>query len=630
MVDPNLFQLMTEQVKDYAVFLLDPAGNILSWNLGAQVIKGYTPEEIIGKHFSIFYPPEALARRWPEHELREAAREGRFEDEGYRVRKDGSRFWANVIITALRDADGKLLAYSKITRDLTERRSHEETLRQSEERFRLLVDGVLDYAIFMLDPEGLVTSWNNGAERITGYARSDMLGKHFASLFRAEDIQAGKPWQELVDARQNGRVEAQGWRVRKDGTNFWARVVLTPLYDAAGHLRGYAKVTQDLSTQRHLQELESTTKRLNEFIAVLAHEIRNPLAPIRTALSLMSQGGADEQLKDRSRQIIERQTARLSKIADDMLDITRITRGELVTERSRVDISELLDRSVEAASPLIQARQHRLNLVRPAEPLFVIGDMHRLTQVFANLLNNAARYTAPGGTITMRAFWDEGRVVVSVRDTGRGIRPELMPVIFQMFVQGRPPHERPGEGLGVGLALARNIVEVHGGTIEARSEGEGKGTEVIVRLPAVAREEDGGPKAASRTLAAAGEFSKRVLIVDDNADAAVTLDMLLKLLGHKTRVAHDGGEALDAFDDFAPEVVLLDIGLPGLSGYEVARRLRLRRASGFLLIALTGWGQAEDRQQAREAGFDLHLVKPVDAKQLQAILTAHEPPSMAP
>src|SRR5688572_24681658 len=247
LVDPLLYRLLVEQAKDYALFVLDKDGRVMTWNLGAQRIKGYAAEEIVGRHFSVFYTREAVDSGWPQHELKIAASEGRFEDEGWRVRKDGSRFWANVIITALRDENGALLGYSKITRDLTERRLHEEALRQTEERFRVLIEGVVDYAIFMLDPEGMVSSWNAGAQRIKGYGRDEIVGKHFSRFYLAADVEAGKPWEELATARREGRAESEGWRVRKNGERFWARAIVTALYDEGRHLRGFAKVTQDLS-----------------------------------------------------------------------------------------------------------------------------------------------------------------------------------------------------------------------------------------------------------------------------------------------------------------------------------------------------------------------------------------------
>ena len=620
MVEAKLFQLAAEQIKDYAMFLLDPQGRIMSWNRGAQLIKGYAPEEIIGRHFSVFYPKAALDSGWPQRELEIAAREGSFEDEGWRVKRNGERFWANVVITALRDEAGRLLGFSKVTRDLSERRLHEEALRQSEERFRLLIEGVVDYAVFMLDPAGVVSSWNRGAEKIKGYSRDEIVGKHFSNFYPPEDVRAGKPWAELATARRDGRAEDEGWRVRKNGERFWARAVVNALYDATGHLRGFAKVTQDLSARRHIQELEAAAQRLNEFIAMLAHEIRNPLAPIRSALALMDKTRPDDPVQVKMRRTIDRQSQRLSRIADDMIEISRVTRGALAIERKPVDVAEVVERAAEAAAPAIERAGHLLSVDLPRERTFVTGDLERLVQVLANLLDNAARYTPDGGSIAVKAWREGQQVTLSVRDTGRGIAADELRSVFQMFVQGRSPLHRVGTGLGVGLALARSIVELHGGTIEALSEGENKGAEFLVRLPA-----GQAPAHDERPVAAASrkvDASQRVLVVDDNADAAGTLDLFVKALGHETRVAYDGEQALQAFDEFRPDIVLLDIGLPGMNGYEVARRLRSRSGRGFRIIAVTGWGQAEDRKQSAEAGFDLHLVKPVDEAQLLRILGA--------
>jgi PAS domain S-box-containing protein len=256
----DLYRLSMEQTQDYALFLLDTNGRVLTWSIGAQRIKGYTSEEIIGRHFSVFYTPDAKESGWPAHELRIATHEGHFDDEGWRIRKDGSRFWANAVITALRDEKGGLVGYSKITRDLTERKAHEERLRQSEERFRLLVEGVVDYAIYMLDPDGIVTSWNAGAQHLKGYTPEEIIGSHFSRFYSPEDVDAGKPWQVLATARRTGRTAEEGWRLRKNGERFWARIVVTSLHDSAGHLRGFAKVTQDLTERRQIQDLETVAK----------------------------------------------------------------------------------------------------------------------------------------------------------------------------------------------------------------------------------------------------------------------------------------------------------------------------------------------------------------------------------
>ena len=617
-VDLNLYKMLVEQARDYAVFALDKEGRILTWNTGAQRIKGYDPAEIIGRHFSVFYPHESVASGWPAHELKVAAAEGRFEDEGWRVRKDGSRFWASVIITALRDEEGKLLGFSKITRDVTDRRLHEEALRQSEERFRLMVEGVVDYAIYMLDAEGVVTSWNAGAQRIKGYAREDIMGKHFSRFYPPGDLENGKPWEELAIARRIGRTEDEGWRVRKDGSRFWARTVLTALHDEQGHLRGFAKVTQDLTDRRHAQDLEQATRNMTEFIAVLAHELRNPLAPIRNAVHLMGKTPADDPSQKTLRELVDRQSRHLARIVDDILDIARITRGSLAIERERVDIADAARRAIEMTAPLVEANRHQLEVELPGQPIPVRGDLHRLTQVLGNLLNNAARYTPRGGRIWVTAARENNAAVVKVRDNGVGLDPGLREKIFDMFVQGRSSLERIGGGLGVGLALARKIAELHGGALEAYSEGRGHGTEFTLRLP-LDSAQVAEPRAPASEPAKASA-ARRVLVVDDNVDAATMLELLLRSLGHETRVVYDGASALKVAAEFHPDIVLLDIGMPGLDGYEVARRLRTMKDRPRRIIAVTGWGQPADRQRSHEAGFDRHLVKPVEASELARIL----------
>jgi PAS domain S-box-containing protein len=627
LVDPLIYQYLVEQVKDYALFVLDPEGRIMTWNLGAERIKGYAPEEIIGRHFSVFYTQDAIERGWPAEELGLATREGRFEDEGWRVRKDGSRFWANVLITALRDEDGKLLGFSKTTRDLTERRLHEEALRQTEERFRLLVEGVVDYAIFMLDPQGIVTSWNAGAQRIKGYRADEIVGKHFSRFYTEEDVNAGKPWEEVATARRSGRAEDEGWRLRKTGERFWARAVLTPLHDAEGHLRGFAKVTQDLTDRRHIQSLQEAAKEVNEFIATLAHELRNPLAPIRTAVDVMAKLPASDPAQQSMRETIDRQSAQLARILDDMIDIARVTRGAMSMDQEPVNMADVVRHAIETAAPAIEAGRHRLAVELPAEPLIVQGDHHRLTQVLANLLNNAARYTPEAGEILVRARQEHGFSVLQVRDTGRGIEAGMLERIFHMFVQGRSPLEKVGTGLGVGLALARRIAEAHGGSLHAHSEGENKGAEFTLRIPLAEKRQGAageGDRREPRPM-----LAKRVLVVDDNVDAAVTLGLLLKSLGHETCVVHDGLQALRMTVEFRPDVVLLDIGMPGLDGYEVARRLRaLKRERRLRIIAITGWGQEADRMKSREAGFDVHLVKPVDPRLLTSAIANNNGPTV--
>jgi len=633
-LDPRMFQLLADRVQDYAIFLLDVDGRILSWNSGAASIKQYRADEIIGRHFSVFYTAADIARDWPAFELDHAMKEGRFEDEGWRVRRDGTRFWANVVITALRDDDGTLLAFSKITRDLTERKKQEEKLRQSEERFRLLVDGVLDYAIYMLSPDGLVVSWNEGARRVKGYEASEVIGTHFSRFYTAESLEKGEPWSELAIARERGRAEDEGWRMRKDGSRFWARVVVTALYDADGLLRGFAKVTQDLTQRRQSEALAMSAKTLNDFIAVLAHELRNPLAPIRNAVEMLGTPKADEVVREKMRRVIDRQSAQLVRIVDDLLDVNRITRGTITMEAVPCDVRDIVERALETVRPAIEGSNQSLSVDLPLELLKVRGDPSRLLQALTNVLSNATRYTDAGGSIfvavSRATLGEHSTVRISVRDTGRGIEPALLHSIFGMFVQGRDPLNRPAAGLGVGLALARSIIELHHGTIEAASDGPGKGAEFVVSIPELHDDPTDEPLVPSIAVTspppptrAPASSRIRILVVDDNVDSADLLASLLRAHGHEVIVVNNGQDAIHVFEGFRPQVILLDIGMPGMNGLEVARRLRSRhRMPRPVIVAVTGWNMADDVEHTKDAGFDFHLVKPVSESQLIEVLQA--------
>ena len=616
------FRKLVEGVRDYAIFLLDATGRILTWNTGAQLIKGYRAEEIVGSHFSRFYPAEATERGWPQQELEAAAAQGRFEDEGWRVRKDGTQFWANVVITAMRGENGELQGFSKVTRDLTERRRQENALRESEERFRLLVGSVGDYAIVMLDPEGRVTSWNAGAERINGYAAAEIMGRDVSVLYPAEARQRGWPEHELATAREQGRFEDEGVRVRKDGRAFWANVVVTPVFGAAGGaLRGYAKVMRDLSDRKRIEQLERAERQTNEFLAMLAHELRNPLAPIMNALNLLNRKSTADPGELWVREVLHRQTGQLSRLVDNLLDVSRLTRSAVVLDKKPVDLRNIVRNAAEACMQGIREREHRLELSLPEDRLMVDGDEVRLNQVVHNLVHNAAKYTPPGGLIQVKAGLESGRIVVRVRDNGIGMDAELQRSAFEMFRQANQGLDRPQGGLGVGLTLVQRLVALHGGSVEAQSEGPGRGSEFIVRLPMREEPPIVDLSQARAEPAQAPRRPRRVLVVDDNQDAAQALRLLLQGEGHDVKVALDGSSGLAMAREYRPEIVLLDIGLPKMNGYEIARLIRDDPAlKGTTLVAVTGYGQLQDRARASASGFDHHMVKPVDFQALQRLL----------
>ncbi|HTE39952.1 MAG TPA: PAS domain S-box protein, partial [Steroidobacteraceae bacterium] len=312
-VADEMFRLLVDSVRDYAIFLLTPEGRVATWNSGARLIKGYDGHEIIGSHISRFYPKELIDRDWPNTELRLAKEHGRLEDEGWRVRKDGSRFWANVVITALHGPDGQLKGYAKVTRDLTERLRHEESLRRSEQRLQLLIDSVSEHAIFMLDTEGRVAGWNSGAERLKGYTPREILGQHFSKFYLPEAVARGWPQHEIKVATETGRFEDEGWRVRKDGTRFWANVVITAVYDEGRNLVGFAKVTRDLTQRSALTSMQDSEKHMDEFIAMLGHELRNPLGALSNAATIVKKGGAPE-LMGRASDMLQRQVRQLARL----------------------------------------------------------------------------------------------------------------------------------------------------------------------------------------------------------------------------------------------------------------------------------------------------------------------------
>jgi PAS domain S-box-containing protein len=614
------FRALVEAAGDYAIFLLDRTGHILSWNKGAQRIKGYAAAEILGRHMSVFYSEDAKARRWPEYELQMAVANGQFEDEGWRVRKDGTLFWASVVITALRDAKGALQGFSKITRDLSERKKHEESLRESEERFRLMVDSVKDYAIFMLDPDGMVASWNAGAERIKGYTASEIIGKHF-SIFYPEQSRSKKwPEQELTMAREKGRFEDEGLRVRKDGTTFWANAVLTPVYGPDGTLRGYAKVTRDLTDRRRVEALEKAEKQTNEFLAMLAHELRNPLAPIRNALHLLAKKPTSDPAELWVRDVLQRQTVQMTRLVDDLLDVSRITRSTVALNKITVDVRKLVREAVDGSMQWFQARQQEIAVAVPEERLEIEADPVRLNQVVQNLLHNAAKFTPNGGKVELSVTREGQEVALTVRDNGMGMSPELAASAFELFKQGKQGIDRPEGGLGVGLTLVERLVGLHGGTVQAHSEGPGKGSRFVVRLPA-RMAKHGGPGATGSGEEQGGQgLRRRILVVDDNVDAANALRYLLENDGHEVKVTGDGIAGLALARDFKPDFLLLDIGLPRMNGYEIAKQVREDKAlRNVTIIAITGYGQVNDRARASAAGFDHHLTKPVEFHSLQKL-----------
>jgi PAS domain S-box-containing protein len=562
---------------------------------------------------------------------------GRFEAE-YRLRRnDGSVRWIAARGQTQFDEAGHAIQLPGVALDITERK-HAEELRG---RLAAVVESS-DDAILSKDLDGIIVTWNRGAQRMFGYESGEVVGRSVTLLIPPE---LAKEEPEILRRLRRGeRIDHyETTRVKKDGTRISVSLSVSPIRDGNGNVVGASKIARDIteqkraesrqrelydSAQREIQHreraeaaLRETDRRKDEFLATLAHELRNPLAPIRQAALISRSKSASEEQKQWSHDVITRQVHHMALLLDDLLDISRVTRGILELRSQMTNLATIVETAVETARPLIDAKRHSLEIALPQDPIDFAADPLRLAQILSNLLTNAAKYTDPEGRIRLSASATTDNITIRVTDSGIGIPPDALQEVFAMFSQVKSAQDRSEGGLGIGLALTKGLVKLHGGTIEVRSAGSGCGSEFIVQLPrrmlTTSRDE------AIVTLAPAGAGGKRVLIADDNQDAADSLAMLLRMDGYEVVVVHDGREALRTIESFQPEIALLDIGMPEINGYEVARRVR-QQALGqtMTLIAVTGWGQASDKARASAAGFNHHFTKPVEPETLSRLLRA--------
>ncbi len=630
-----------------AVITTDAMGLATFLNPVAQRLTGWTTEEAIGQPLTRIFSILNEQTRQPvidpfAHALRQGEAVG-LANHTLLIARDGSEFPIEDSAAPIREADGRVVGLVLVFRDVSSRRSAATALQETQDRLRLMVESVKDYAIFALDSRGLVTSWNPGAERVFGYSSEEMAGRSAEVLWTIPDRLAGAYDKELMKAAATGRAEDERWHLRKDGSQFYASGVVTPIFDRSGMVAGFTKVARDITDRKRAEDaLRDADRRKDEFLAMLAHELRNPLAPISNALHLVRLQGGVTPSTGPGLDVIERQVEHLVRLVDDLLDVSRITRGQIKLQKQDLDLANVISRAVESSRPLIEARRHTLEVQLPEVPLIVEGDIVRLAQVILNLLNNAAKYTPEGGKIWLSVARQVGEAaasnksspatnalsmaVVRVRDTGMGIPADMLRGVFDLFTQVERTLDRAEGGLGIGLSLVRSLTEMHGGKVEVLSDGLGQGCEFIVRLPLVDRAAgaDLPENAASGT--AALPQGRRILVVDDIRDSADSLATLLRLLGNDVRTAYEGRQALAVASSYSPHLVLLDLGLPGMNGYEVAKQLRAMPSHDpRILVALTGFGTEEDRRLTREAGFDHHLVKPVDFEALQKLLNGTLP-----
>ncbi len=600
-------------------------GTIESWNASAERMFGYTAQEAIGRHISLVIPPERIAE---EERIIATLQAGRriehFETE--RLRADGSRVWVSLTVSPIVDETGTPVAASKIVRDVTARRLAEA----DREKFVTVLENSQDF-IGMCDLQGVPFFVNRAGLAMVGLDSLEQARQaRVADFFFPED-QARMIDEFFPAVLREGRGEIEvRFRHFKTGEARWMAYKVLTLPDLLGKPIGFATVSQDVSDRKALadnltqlaNDLSEADRRKNEFLAMLAHELRNPLAPISNAVrSLRMRSPGDERTVQAVTEVLERQVAQMARLVNDLLDANRIARGMITLRKAAIALAPVVDEAIEAIRPQCTRLGHELTISMPSEPVHVDGDAGRLAQVIGNVLHNACKFTNKGGHISLSVSLEAGQAVIRVRDDGIGIAAAHLDSLFEMFAQADTSLERSRDGLGIGLTLVKTLVELHGGSVEARSDGPGRGSEFVIRLPAVPAEV--ATPVSQPPVPVRADTARRVLVVDDSHDSAQSLAMLLKFAGHDVHLAHDGADAIGAAERVRPDVVLMDIGLPTLNGYEACRRIRSQPwGKAMRLVAITGWGQDDDRERSSDAGFDVHLVKPVDHRELFAIVAA--------
>ena len=620
-ISEDPFRLLVQSIVDYAIYMLDPSGRVTSWNAGAERIKGFNAEEVIGKHFSIFYTEGDRKRGAPDQVLETARREGRFEGEGWRVRKDGTPFWASVVVDAIKNDEGELVGFAKITRDMTEKRAQQQALLDAERHFRLLVEGVTDYAIFMLDPNGQVNSWNPGAQRIKGYEPDEIIGEHFSRFYTPEDRDTGVPKRALETARETGRYEAEGWRVRKDGTRFWASVVLDAIRDEDGQLIGFAKVTRDMTEKREAQlKLGESREQLfraqkmealGQLTGGLAHDFNNLLTAILGACELALRNADNPDKLRRMLDGVRNSAQRGAGLTKQLLAFARAQPLEI----KQIDLKNFFSDVTTLIRPSLRSN---IELVTEfSDQLWPVdADGGALELAILNLAFNARDAMKDGGGLRISARnvvlngEPEGlrgeHVAMTVADTGTGMSPEVVERVFEPFFTTKGF----GEGTGLGLSQVFGFVKQIGGAITAESQ-PGEGATFTLYLPA------SRGATASETRLNGGNALGRVLIVEDDTFVAELAAGMLTELGFESTIAHSATEALERLSNGEkPKLVFSDVIMPGgISGIELAQKVRNRFPEMPILLT-TGYSE----QVSGSHGFPI-LQKPYEMDGLASALS---------
>ena len=628
----EVFRVTLKSIGD-AVITTDIEGRVTYLNEIAEALTGWPLNEALGQPLGrVFHIVNEVSRQLVENPAMRALRQGvvvGLANHTILIRKDGTECPIDDSAAPIRNEQGEVSGCVLIFRDVSAQRLVERDKANQLLTARLLASIVetSNDAIISKSLEGTIQSWNAAAERLFGYTAEEAVGQHISLVIPPERV--AEEEQIIASLRAAQRIEHfETERIRKDGQHITVSLTISPIKDEAGNVTGASKIVRDVTERKRLEDnlrslaadLAENDRRKNEFLATLAHELRNPLAPMSNMLEVLKRSDDDPQILKRAHETIERQLEQMVRLVDDLLDLNRITHDRLELRRSDVELSSVIQQAVEVALPLVDAAGHKLTVELPDEPVYLDADRMRLAQVFGNLLNNSSKYTKAPGTILLSAKRVDDEVVVTVKDNGAGIPADKLDSIFDMFMQVEGTSDRSQGGLGIGLTLVKRLVEMHGGSIESRSAGEGMGSEFIVRLPVLSR-----PVTAPQhgTWVPQATPARRILIVDDNRDSADSLAMLMQITNNEAYIAHDGVEAVEAIEKHRPEVVLLDIGLPKLDGHEVCRHVRTQPwGKDIVIIALTGWGQEADRRKSQEAGFDGHLVKPIDYDELMELLAS--------
>jgi PAS domain S-box-containing protein len=628
----EVFRVTLRSIGD-AVITTDTQGCVTYINGVGEALTGWSLQDALNQPLDrVFHIVNEVTRLPVENPATRALREGivvGLANHTILIKKDGTECPIDDSAAPIRNEEGHVSGCVLIFRDVTAQRLIERDKANQLHTAQLLASIVesSNDAIIGKSLDGIIQSWNAAAEQLFGYPAEQAVGQHISLIIPPERL--AEEDQIIASLKAGKRIEHyETERVRSDGRRITVSLTISPIKDQSGNVVGASKIVRDVTEQKLLADdlrrlaadLSAADRRKNEFLATLAHELRNPLAPMSNMLEVVKRADGDGEVLKRAHETLERQLGQMIRLVDDLLDMNRVTHDRLELRRSEVELSSVVQQAVEVARPLVDSAGHHLTIDLPDEPIYLNADRARLAQLFGNLLNNSCKYTKPGGAISLSAKRVGEEVVVTVKDNGSGIPKDKLDSIFDMFMQVEQTSDRSQGGLGIGLTLVKRLTEMHGGSIEARSAGEGQGSEFIVHLPVLHRPADAAP---TGTDAASESPQRRVLIVDDNRDSADSLAMLMQLTGNKTYKAHDGIEAVEAIERHRPEVVLLDIGLPRMDGHEVCRRLRAQPwGKDIIVIALTGWGQEDDRRKSEEAGFNGHLVKPVDYDKLLELLSS--------